>query len=330
MLAQVVFGLPIGFLFGIILQRGRFCMYSAFRELVVSRDTTLFRAYLLALTVQALLVQAGAALGLLQVWSVPFYWQAAVLGGLIFGLGMTLAGGCSSGTWYRVGEGMVGSWMALLGFGLGTAATVWGALWPLWSAIRGPELEIGGQVATLPALLHLPPWLLVAAGALAVGWWVAKSPRRPSLFGWSWMKTGLALGLLAAAAWYLSSLTGRHYGLSIAGPTATMVNYVTTGGSVAVDWGVFMLLGVPFGAFAAAVWSREFAWRAPKPARSIQQLVGGVIMGFGAVTAGGCNIGHGLTGMAGLAMSSLTATVFTILGSWAGTYLFFLRRVRNS
>ena len=327
---QLALGFPVGFLFGIVLSRGRFCMYTAFRELVVSRDTTLFRAYLVALALSSVLIHIGQAFGLLQIWRVPFYWQAALAGGLIFGAGMSLAGGCSSGTWHRVGEGMIGSFVALLGFGLATAATVWGILRPLRLAIRGKEIEIGGQVASLPALLHVPEWLLVGVGAAAVAVWAIKSPRRPSITGWSWLKTGLILGVLAAVAWYASSLTGRHYGLSITGPTALMVNALTAREAAQMNWGVFAVLGIPFGAFAASAWSGEFAWRAPAPPRLAQQFIGGVMMGFGAVTAGGCNIGHGLSGMAGLALSSFAATVFTILGAWAGTYLFFMRRARAS
>ncbi|MFQ5692665.1 MAG: YeeE/YedE family protein [Nitrospinota bacterium] len=330
MTLAIVLGLPVGFLFGVVLQRGRFCMYTAFRDLVISRDTALFRAYLVAVAIQSVLIHLGASLGWLEVWRVPFYWRAAIIGGLVFGLGMTLAGGCSSGTWYRVGEGMVGSFVALLGFGLSTAATVWGALRPLRLAVRGAEIEIGGRVPTLANLLRVNPWVIVVLGAAGVAVWAIRSPRHPALFGWDWRKTGFWLGLLAAAAWYLSGLTGRYYGLSITGPTATMTNFVISRETAGLNWAVFMLLALPFGAYAAAKRAGEFAWRAPSPRRMVQQFGGGVLMGFGAVTAGGCNIGHGLTGVSALALSSWVATLFTILGAWAGTYFFFLRKGRNA
>ncbi|MFQ5915821.1 MAG: YeeE/YedE family protein [Nitrospinota bacterium] len=327
---QIALGLPVGFLFGIILQHGRFCMNTAFRELLFSRDATLFRAYVLALAVQSVLIHLGDSLGWLQMWRVPFDWRSAIVGGFVFGIGMTLAGGCTTGTWYRVGEGMVGSFVALLGFGISAAATVWGVLRPLRLWVRGPEIETGGRVPSLPDLLHVDPWVLVGVGAAAVALWVIKSPVHPSPFGWDWRKTGLFLGLLAAAAWYLSGLTGRFYGLSITGPTATMTNFVTTRGTAGVNWAVFMLLALPFGSFAAAKWAGEFSWRAPSPSRMVQQFGGGVLMGFGAVTAGGCNIGHGLTGLSALAVSSLVATAFTVLGVWAGTYWFFMRKRRSA
>ncbi len=332
MALQIALGLPVGFLFGIILQRGRFCMNSAFRAVRFAGDATLLRAYLLAVAVQAVLIHLGASLGLLEMWRVPFYWRAAVVGGLVFGIGMTLAGGCSSGTWSRVGEGMVSSFVALLGFGLAAAATVWGVLRPVRLWVRGgtgSEIEIGGQVPTLANLLGVHPWVIVGVGAVAVVVWAIRSPREVPLFGWGWMKTGLLLGLLAAPAWFLSGLTGRHYGLSITGPTALMARFATAGDASGINWAVFMVLAMPFGSFAAARLSGELSWRAPPPQRMAGQFGGGLLMGFGAVTAGGCNIGHGLTGVSALALSSVVSTVFTILGVWAGTYWFFQRRLRS-
>ncbi len=331
MTLQIALGLPMGLLFGIVLQRGRFCMNTAFREVMVSRDVALFQAYLVAVVVQSVLIQLGASLGLLEMSLIPFYWRAAVVGGLIFGMGMTLAGGCTTGTWYRVGEGMIGSFVALVGFGLSASATRWGLLRPLGLAVRGSTpLEIGGEVPTLANLLNVNPWVIIGLVAAGVAVWVLRRPGKPSLFGWSWGKTGLLIGLLAAAAWYISGLTGRHYGFSITGPTANMVNFAIAREPVPLSWAVFVVLAIPFGAFAAAKWSGEFAWRAPSPKKFPQQFVGGILMGFGAVTAGGCNIGHGLTGLSAFAVSSLVATVFTILGVWTGTYVFFVRRARGT
>ena len=139
-------------------------------------------------------------------------------------------------------------------------------------------------------------------------------------------QAGAAIGLIAALAWVSSAFIGRNYGLSFTGPTGSLVRYITTGEISAVGWGTWMILGVPPGAFIAAAWSNEFKWRAPAPDRMVKQLIGGLMMGFGAATAGGCNIGHSLTGIGALSVTSLLATIFIMLGSWLGTYLFFMRR----
>jgi hypothetical protein len=93
MLRTIVLGLVVGIAFGYALQRGRFCMNSAFRDILVARDLTLFRAYVLALLIQMVGVRAMAALGWFETHPTPFFWQATLLGGFVFGLGMAFSGG---------------------------------------------------------------------------------------------------------------------------------------------------------------------------------------------------------------------------------------------
>lgn len=86
-------GLAVGLPFGYALQRGRFCMNSAFRDIVLAKDLTLVRAYVLALLTQMIGVHALAEAGWIALVRPPFWWQAALIGGFIFGWGMALSGG---------------------------------------------------------------------------------------------------------------------------------------------------------------------------------------------------------------------------------------------
>lgn len=88
-----VLGLAVGVPFGYALQRGRFCLNSAFRDVFLIRDSTLFRAWLLALLVQMVGVHALQAAGLIPLAGSPFWWLAAAVGGFVFGWGMALSGG---------------------------------------------------------------------------------------------------------------------------------------------------------------------------------------------------------------------------------------------
>ena len=92
-LLSALLGLIVGIPFGYALQRGRFCMNSAFRDLMLTRDTTIFRAYVLALLVQMAGLQLLRELGVVDVGGAPFWWGAAIVGGVIFGWGMALSGG---------------------------------------------------------------------------------------------------------------------------------------------------------------------------------------------------------------------------------------------
>ena len=93
MLKALLLGLPIGLAFGYALQRGRFCLNTAFRDVFLIRDTILLRAWALALVVQMAGVHAMAGLGWFRMGMAPFWWQASLLGGFVFGWGMVLSGG---------------------------------------------------------------------------------------------------------------------------------------------------------------------------------------------------------------------------------------------
>lgn len=218
---------------------------------------------------------------------------------------------------------MVGSIIALLGFAFGITMTNGGVLRPVQAALRRSVVEIDGQPATLDRLLGVNPWILVAAFVAAGGSWLLKSQAGGYQRGWSWARSGITIGLIATAAWPISALTGREYGLSITEPIRTISGFLFTGETSLLTWGSFMWIGLIAGAHVAARAHGEFAWRAPGAQRLLQALGGGLLMGIGAGIAGGCNIGHGLTGVPLFGLSSLTATLGIVLGVWAGAYLLF-------
>ena len=327
MAEKLILGLGIGLAFGFVVQRGRFCMYTAFRDILLIKDLTLFKAYLLALVIQAALIHLFKELGLLAFSAPPFYWLSATVGGFVFGLGMPLAGGCSSSSYYRIGEGMVGAFVAVLMFIIAAAAASGGVLSPLASMLRSARIGMGEDSAAIPQLLGVSPWLVIVLLGVALGVWLYRSPSSPPQRGWHWKKTGTLLGFVAALAWLASAWSGDfHYGLRVTGPSASLLFYLAEGNPNYLSWGLFEILGIPLGAFLAAQWNGEFQWRAPRPERLMQQALGGAVMGVGAVIAGGCNIGNSLTGLGTFSLTSLVATISLILGTWSGTYLFFGQR----
>jgi hypothetical protein len=218
---------------------------------------------------------------------------------------------------------MVGSIIALLGFAFGITMASAGVLEPVQTALRSWVIEMDGEPATLDRLFHVNPWVLVALFVAAGGWWLLRSPAGGYQRGWSWTRSGVTIGLIATIAWPISALTGRDYGLSITEGIRSISGFLFTGDADPLTWGSFMWLGIIPGAYLAARSHGEFAWRAPGAQRLLQALGGGLLMGVGAGIAGGCNIGHGLTGIPLLGLSSLTATLSIILGVWTGAYLLF-------
>src|SRR3990172_4414134 len=143
----VLSGLLVGGLIGLILQRGRFCMNSAFRDTIFIKDFTLFHAYLVALVVMLVGSNLLDDAGVIHLKAQSFYPLANIIGGYIFGLGIVLAGGCGSGITYRVGEGQLASWFAVFGFFLGIGATTNGVLKPLYDLLR--SVKVGKDSLTL-------------------------------------------------------------------------------------------------------------------------------------------------------------------------------------
>src|SRR4029453_8175658 len=169
--------------FGYVIQRGGFCLMRALSNLYLMGDATIVRAYALALLVAMVGVQALSAAGLVDIPVRPFHWMSNITGGLVFGAGMVLAGGCSGSTWYRVGEGAVGAWIILLGFALGASTVRLGVLGPLRATLQAPT--IGEVPPTLATVLGISPWLVILALWIAGGFWLFR-PRPASHPGKLW------------------------------------------------------------------------------------------------------------------------------------------------
>ena len=236
----------IGAALGVIVQRSRLCFAGAFRDLIMSGDGRIMRALLLGLAVSTV------GFGLLMSRFVPNpafgvlppsahiqpVGYATIVGGITFGIGMVLAGGCVSGTLWRMGEGYLNSWAAMGGIMVGLWAGL--ATWGWWfdndigqrSTTWFPtDLGMGWSIALTLAVL--------GALYLAVLWWESRSPGLPPMpakpkppaftfrdqlrqrwenvfggNGWSYTTGGIALGVLAISSYALSAPLGVTGGLS--------------------------------------------------------------------------------------------------------------------
>lgn len=300
--------------FGYVIQRGGFCLVRALSNLYLMGDATIMRAYALALLVAMVGVQALSAVGLVDFPVRPFHWMANVTGGLVFGVGMVLAGGCSGSTWYRVGEGAVGAWVILLGFALGATAVRLGILGPLRAALQAPTID--AVPPTLATVLGISPWLVIAALWVAGGLWLLRSRAAPQHGKWPWPVTGAAVGVLIAAGWWSSSVGERPVGITFAVNTGELLTYPLVLFPNRVNWSMVMLVAVPVGAFLAAWPAGDFRWKLP-PGWSLAKIFGGgLLMGGGAILGEGCNITQGLTNSATLAVGSLVTIAAIMAGGW--------------
>ncbi len=335
-LIVVISGLLVGILFGFILQRGRFCMNSAIRDIILMKDFKLIKSVALAL----LTCMFGFGIMGLAGWVTwspkPLTALGSIIGGFVFGLGMVLAAGCASGTTYRVGEGMMGSFVALLGLAIGAFTTAAGAL----SGLKG--ILTSNNLGAITVFGELTPLFSLLIGIIGLGvtfyFWVFKEIKAEreefldfsnlgeKIFkkGWSWYTTGYLVGVVNIIAWPLSAAAGRNYPLGITAGWVGNLKYLVTGDGTALSWLSFLVLGVVLGGLIAALIAGEFKLRTPREGKTILiQFVGGFIMGFGAVTAAGCNIGNLLSGIPQLSVGSIVASVGIVLGCWLMAFLLF-------
>ncbi|MGD2044934.1 MAG: YeeE/YedE family protein [Gemmatimonadota bacterium] len=360
-----IFGLGFGF----VLQRGRFCFASAFRDLFLLGYGRNMKGVLVGLAV------ASIGFGLVMSRQVPMAYLGILppsanvlplgvhtaLGGLLFGVGMVLAGGCVSGSIYRMGEGYVGSWVAFAGVmgGLLASSYTWNWWWdhgistaPRWwlpNWLGHP----GALVVTLVALAAVYLWVVTMEQR--AGMVVPRAPRSAetpegvrgelgsvahSVFveGWAIIPAGAVLGGLnvllftaqepwgftgEVSRWALGAASLVHLAPPALQGVADLPGcvFVPADGSF-FNHMLFLVVGMWFGAFAGALGAGEFKVRVPKRgARYAQSLGGGVLMGYGAGLAMGCTIGAFFSGIPSLAVNGWVFALFLGGGAWIGTWL---------
>jgi len=342
-LGFIISGLVVGVLIGFILQRGRFCMNTAFRDTIFIKDFTMFRAYLIALVVMIVGSNMLNDLGIIHLKAQTFYPLANIIGGYIFGLGIVLAGGCGSGIIYRMGEGQLASWFAVFGFFLGIGATTNGVLKPAYDLLR--SVSVGPSGMTLYGLIadtSEVKWIVIAVLCIILFLFTLKSKpfsiRKQKGFYWS--VTAVLMGIMGVVTFWASEHWGSPgfaRGLNFTTPTSEVFFTFLTGdakskffpmfdlGPFKVTWAAFYIIGVPIGAAISAKILKEFIWKVAPARELLVVLAGSIMMGFGAACAGGCNVGQALTGFSTLSIGSIVATIAIILGNWTMVYYKFIK-----
>ncbi len=303
-MTDALLGLLAGFAAGAVMVHYGLCFNSAVREAAFDGRPRLLRAFAFAVAVQLLLLPLliSAGVGTVERAAAgggPALLPAAnLVGGLAFGAGMALAGGCVTGMLWKAGEGQVALAIAIVGFAAGELL------------IRGPGKEWITRLddASHPSRHSLTGLLGVdyTPLALVVGVVVLLVLLRR---GRSGVIAGVALGVVAAAAWVAADHAGYGYGLGFVGAADGTRSALETGR--ALPFQLWLAVGVLAGGAVAG--SRRL--RMPNAARSVRAACGGLLMGAGGSIAHGCNIGHGLTGLSLLSLGSVVATASMAVGA---------------
>jgi len=354
------FGLSI--MFGAIANKANFCTMGAVSDWINIGDHNRMRSWLLAIATAIIGVGILEYSGNIDLSlttsnetsnppyrSANFIWLRHLVGGLMFGVGMTLASGCGNKNLVRLGEGNIKSLVVLAIMGV----SAWWMLfsnfgylvflqWMLPVSIDFSNLGIPSQdiAAVLfgSAGIEWSPALgfvlaLLAAIPLLI-WILRASDFRANL---ELVSAGLIIGLLVVIGWYITSgpagqalleeldfmderpfFTGAQ-SLTFIGPTGHIAQYLKEGfAAIYLTFGVATIFGVVVGSFIYTLMFRKIRleWFASWN-DFIRHVIGALLMGIGGVLAMGCTIGQGITGVSTLALGSILTLVAIIAGSAA-------------
>ena len=335
-------GFFLALVFGYVANKTSFCTMGAVSDVVNMGEWGRMRAWLLAIAIAILGTNLLVYFGYLDLAQTFYtrgtvYWFGALTGGLIFGVGMTLAGGCGQRTLVRLGGGNLKSVVVFLFLGYSALVTMNGILRIVVDSVLRADVftvRLDG-LQTLPALLGMGDSvsqlsLAVILALIILAFVFANKEFRENHDN---ILAGVVVGLVVAAGWYVTG----HLGFSenefmektFVGTDTKLAESMTFVGPLAytmdlwaywrdkhVTFGVATVFGVVIGSFLYSVFNRSFRWEYfNTPQDMFRHLVGAVLMGFGGIAAMGCTIGQAVTGVSTLAISSFIAFFGIVAGA---------------
>jgi len=344
-----------GLIAGFIMHRSSFCVTGMFRDMFLFKDYYMIRMLIMLIVISMALFEVGTMAGLLTANPFPLLGPpslATILGGMLFGFGMVLAGGCVVGTLYKMGSGSVLSFIAFIGLLAGS--TFYAEIHHLWSALAKATTFTAGKV-TLPQLLETSSYFftlpIAIIGAIylfnirdklvkitAVEGYI--QPWKVAIIlallgGISYLFVGMPLGITTSYAKLGSSIEAifaEEHVYSLAYFTGEPLKYVPpftntmiTGGAgpkldavAAIQYP--LVIFITLGATLSAVILKEFKVHYRLPVKQyVTVLVGGFLLGLAARMVPGCNIWHLWGGIPILSMQSLIYGAALIPGTWLGS-----------
>jgi uncharacterized membrane protein YedE/YeeE len=321
--AAVVIGALVGVMFGIAAQRSRFCLRAAVQEVGRKDYRGQLGVWLAGFGAAIIATQYLVAGDLVETIAVRPLNEAvslsgAIVGGLVFGIGMMLANGCASRHLVLAGSGNLRAWAVFALFAVTAWATISGPLAPLREAVAGAWRTSAEHANGLGLVGHgASTGMAIGLVLLGPGVWLAwRGQRSVTRIG-----SALAVGLVIAAGWYLTTALSRHSfdptpveSAAFTAPAAHFVAMFSGAGDVPFGFDTGFVPAVLLGALLAAAVSNEFRLQwFPSVMSAIRYGAGAAMMGFGGVLAIGCSVG----GAANAALM-ISASLLALGAMWVG------------
>ncbi|PIE13472.1 MAG: lipocalin [Rhodobacterales bacterium] len=333
-------GLVTGIVFGVAAQRSRFCLRAATVEFARGMMQDKVAVWLLTFSTAVVWVQGAQLSGLMhsedaRMMAVPGSWSGAVIGGLLFGVGMVLARGCSGRLLVLAATGNLRSVVSGLVFAVVAQMSLGGWLAPLRDRLASLWVTDGGRNLDLLAFAGLPEWAGFAFGlATAV---VALIISAQQKIGAQRLIFASGVGFSVALGWVLTYALSQVAfdpvqieSATFSGPSAHTLMFFLDRNAV-LEFDIGLVPGVVIGSFLASTLTREFRFQGFSDESMMRRsMFGAVLMGFGAMLAGGCAIGAGVTGGSIFAGTAWLALFCMWIGAMATDYLVDQRKLATA
>lgn len=301
-----IFGLITGIVFGVSAQRSRFCLRAATVEFARRMMDSSVAVWLLTFSTALVWVQGAALMGLMRtedarMMAVTGSWSGAIIGGLMFGVGMVLARGCSGRLLVLAATGNLRSVVSGLIFAVVAQMSLHGWLAPTRDHLAGLWTTEGGVNVNLLTFVGAPEWAGLVFGLITA--LLAIVIARKSGMDYKRLIFGSGVGFAVALGWVLTYHLSRAAfepmsvtSATFSGPSANTLMFFLIPDPV-LEFDVGLVPGVVIGAFSASWLAKDFKFQGfENEANMRRSMTGAVLMGFGAMLAGGCAIGAGVTG----------------------------------
>ncbi|WP_413717341.1 YeeE/YedE family protein [Silicimonas sp. MF1-12-2] len=321
-------GLTTGLIFGVAAQHSRFCLRAATAEVAEAHPADRMAIWLIAFFSALIATQLAVLAGILDVSSARQLaatgsLSGAIIGGLLFGSGMILARGCASRLLVLSGTGNLRALIAGLVVTLVAQASYRGVLAPAREWVAGLWTITGGIDRDLMVIFGLSRTAVILIGLAGLGLGMVMAFRHSVAV--SRTIAGVFVGLAVALGWWLTWMIASTSfevvpisSVTFTGPSTDTLMALVAERSMALNFGIGLVPGVFLGsALMAAIAGEWKIQRFGADTPMERYLVGAVMMGFGAMLAGGCAVGAGVSGGAIL---SLTAWI-AVAAMWAGALL---------
>jgi uncharacterized protein len=334
-------GFFAGIIFGATANKVNFCTMGALSDIVFMEDYSRFRSWLLAMAIAIIGSQTLHIMGMIDLYESIYQttnlgWLGAIIGGLVFGFGMTMAGGCANKNLVRIGGGNLKSVIVVIVMGIFGYMTLRGLIGLArveLEAISNIDLSESGlasqgmvdmvamAVGSEAEALRLG-FTAVFAGVLLV-YCFKDADFRSSTTN---IVGGLIIGALVPLGWWITGVLGFDdfeplplFSFTFVSPAGESIQYLMTFTGATINFGIATVGGVIAGSFLMAITSKSFHIEAFSDTNDmIRHLFGAAIMGVGGILSLGCTIGQGLTGISTLALGSLITLISIILGGLIG------------